>query len=72
MTREKFPEKIPFRLTCMLVNAMEVTGIKGNFCVTCNVVMRVVRQNKDSLVAILEAFVYALSSTSGWWTVRLH
>ncbi|XP_043210340.1 serine/threonine-protein kinase mTOR-like isoform X1 [Amphibalanus amphitrite] len=25
MTREKFPEKIPFRLTRMLVNAMEVT-----------------------------------------------
>lgn len=25
MTREKFPEKIPFRLTRMLTNAMEVT-----------------------------------------------
>lgn len=29
MTREKFPEKIPFRLTRMLKNAMEVTGIEG-------------------------------------------
>ena len=29
MHREKFPEKIPFRLTRMLVNAMEVTGIEG-------------------------------------------
>ena len=58
MTREKFPEKIPFRLTHMLVNAMEVTGIEGNFRVTCNVVMRVLRQNKDSLMAVLEAFVY--------------
>ena len=27
MTREKFPEKIPFRLTRMLVNAMEVLFI---------------------------------------------
>ena len=26
MTREKFPEKIPFRLTRMLINAMEVLG----------------------------------------------
>ena len=26
MTREKFPEKIPFRLTRMLINAMEVHG----------------------------------------------
>ena len=58
MTREKFPEKIPFRLKRMLVNAMEVTGIEGNFHVTCNVVMRVLRQNKDSLMAVLEAFVY--------------
>ena len=28
MTREKFPEKIPFRLTRMLVNAMEVKNSK--------------------------------------------
>nr|QHX41461.1 serine/threonine-protein kinase mTOR [Halisarca dujardinii] len=58
MTREKFPEKIPFRLTRMLVMAMEVTGIEGNFRVTCNAVMSVLRQNKDSLMAVLEAFVY--------------
>jgi phosphatidylinositol kinase/protein kinase (PI-3 family) len=31
MTREKFPEKIPFRLTRMLINAMEVSAdYKGN------------------------------------------
>ena len=58
MTREKFPEKIPFRLTRMLITAMEVTGIEGNFRVTCNAVMNVLRQNKDSLMAVLEAFVY--------------
>ena len=58
MTHEKFPEKIPFRLTLMLIDTMEVTGIEGNFRVTCNVVMRVLRQNKDSLMAVLEAFVY--------------
>jgi len=37
---------------------MKVTGIEGNFRVTCNSVMRVLRQNKDSLMAVLEAFVY--------------
>jgi hypothetical protein len=31
MHREKFPEKIPFRLTRMMVKAMEVSGIEGNF-----------------------------------------
>ncbi|XP_066917109.1 serine/threonine-protein kinase mTOR-like, partial [Clytia hemisphaerica] len=58
MTREKFPEKIPFRLTRMLTNAMEVTGIDGNYRMTCESVMRVLRENKDSLMAVLEAFVY--------------
>ncbi|XP_013416422.1 serine/threonine-protein kinase mTOR-like [Lingula anatina] len=58
MTREKFPEKIPFRLTRMLINAMEVTGIDGNYKMTCERVMDVLRENKDSLMAVLEAFVY--------------
>lgn len=58
MTREKFPEKIPFRLTRMLINAMEVTGIEGTYRRTCESVMSVLRKNKDSLMAVLEAFVY--------------
>ena len=58
MKREKFPEKIPFRLTRMLVKAMEVSGIEGNFRITCEHTMRVLRENRDSLIAILEAFVY--------------
>ncbi|EXX76507.1 Tor2p [Rhizophagus irregularis DAOM 197198w] len=58
MTREKYPEKIPFRLTRMLVNAMEVSGIEGNFRTTCEAVMSVLRKNKESLMAGLEAFVH--------------
>jgi FKBP12-rapamycin complex-associated protein len=58
MMREKFPEKIPFRLTRMLVNAMEVSGIEGTFRMTAENVMRVLRDNKESLMAVLEAFVY--------------
>ena len=58
MHRERFPEKIPFRLTRMLVKAMEVSGIEGNFRTTCEHVMRVLRDNKESLMAVLEAFVY--------------
>nr|MBE5727558.1 target of rapamycin [Cucujiformia]MBE5727568.1 target of rapamycin [Cucujiformia]MBE5727572.1 target of rapamycin [Cucujiformia]MBE5727573.1 target of rapamycin [Cucujiformia]MBE5727574.1 target of rapamycin [Cucujiformia] len=56
MTRDKFPEKIPFRLTRMLVNAMEVTHIEGTYRRTCESVMNVLRRNKDSLMAVLEAF----------------
>ena len=58
MHREKYPEKVPFRLTRMLVNAMEVCGIEGNFRATCEEVMHVVRDNTSSLMAMLEAFVH--------------
>jgi hypothetical protein len=39
MHRAKFPERVPFRLTRMLVNAMEVAGIEGNFRSTCEKVL---------------------------------
>ena len=58
MHREKFPEKIPFRLTRMLTHAMEVSGIEGSFRNTCEISMKVLRENKESLMAVLEAFVY--------------
>jgi FKBP12-rapamycin complex-associated protein len=58
MMREKFPEKIPFRLTRMLINAMEVTGIDGNYRMTCESVLEVLRSHRDSVMAVLEAFVY--------------
>ncbi|XP_022148800.1 serine/threonine-protein kinase TOR [Momordica charantia] len=58
MNREKFPEKVPFRLTRMLVKAMEVSGIEGNFRSTCENVMQVLRSNKDSVMAMMEAFVH--------------
>jgi len=45
-------------LTRMLVNAMEVSGIEGTFRITAESVMRVLRENKESLMAVLEAFVY--------------
>lgn len=58
MRREKCPEKVPFRLTRVLVNAMESCGINGTFKKTCEKIMRLVRQNKESLEATLEEFVY--------------
>ena len=58
MMREKFPERIPFRLTRMLTRAMEVSGIEGSFRTTCEISMKVLRDNKESVLAVLEAFVY--------------
>jgi len=42
----------------MLVNAMEVSGIEGSYRITCERTMGVLRDNKDSLLAMLEAFVH--------------
>lgn len=56
--REKFPEKVPFRLTRMLISAMEVSGIEGTYRTTSEKVMSVLRENRDSVMAVLEAFVY--------------
>ena len=58
MKRERFPERVPFRLTRMLIKALEVSGIEGTYRITCENVMRVLRANKDSLIAILTAFVH--------------
>lgn len=58
MNRDKFPERVPFRLTRMLIKAMEVSGIEGSYRSTCEKTMNVLRESRDSLVAMLEAFVY--------------
>lgn len=55
MKREKYPERVPFRLTRMLTYAMEVSNIEGSFRITCEQVMRVLRDNKESVMAVLEA-----------------
>eukprot|EP01117_Protostelium_nocturnum_P017160 TRINITY_DN6939_c0_g1_i1.p1 TRINITY_DN6939_c0_g1~~TRINITY_DN6939_c0_g1_i1.p1 ORF type:complete len:1242 (+),score=321.13 TRINITY_DN6939_c0_g1_i1:131-3727(+) len=58
MQRREFAETVPFRLTRMMVNAMEVCGVEGTFLNTCESTMRVLRENKESLEAVLEAFLY--------------
>ena len=42
----------------MLVNAMEVSGVEGTYRATCEKVMRVLRDNRDSLLSMLEAFIH--------------
>ena len=58
MKREKFPERIPFRATRMLIKAMEGCGVEGNFRSTCESVMSVLRENRESVLTVLEAFVH--------------
>ncbi|CAN0880245.1 Cell division cycle 20.1, cofactor of APC complex [Linum grandiflorum] len=56
--RRRIRSQVPFRLTRMLVKAMEVSGIEGTFRNTCENVMQVLRTNKDSVMAMMEAFVH--------------
>lgn len=58
MKRTKFPERVPFRLTRMMVTAMEATGVEGNFKLTCTRMMELMRRNSDSVLSVLEAFVH--------------
>jgi FKBP12-rapamycin complex-associated protein len=62
MHREKYPERVPFRLTRMLTYAMEVSNIEGSYRTACEHVMRVLRQNKESVMAVLEAVSPNISS----------
>lgn len=57
MTRDKFPEKVPFRLTRMLQNALDVSGINGSFRTTAETAMWVLRDGSQSVLSILEAFI---------------
>ena len=41
-----------------LLSLLKVTGLDGNYRITCHTVMEVLREHKDSVMAVLEAFVY--------------
>jgi FKBP12-rapamycin complex-associated protein len=58
MKRDKFPEKVPFRLTRILIKALEVSEIEGTFRLICEKIMELLRDNKDSLMAILGSFLH--------------
>ena len=57
MHRQRYPEKMPFRLTRMLTTALGVTGVEGDFRATCEKTLQALRDNKDVLLAMLEVFV---------------
>ncbi|KAH0790821.1 PIKK family atypical protein kinase [Histomonas meleagridis] len=58
MHREKFPEVVPFRLTRILQNALEVSKIEGTFRSCCQNVMSLFRENGNQFLGLLEVFIY--------------
>ncbi|CBH10310.1 phosphatidylinositol 3-kinase tor, putative [Trypanosoma brucei gambiense DAL972] len=57
MTRQMFPERVPFRLTRMIRNALDVFGVDGPFRSIAETAMCVLRDGSRSVLAILEAFI---------------
>ncbi|KAL1690090.1 hypothetical protein GGG16DRAFT_56461 [Schizophyllum commune] len=52
------PELVPFRLTQNIVDAMGVTGVEGFYRISCEVTMKILRDNKDSIMSVLDAFIH--------------
>eukprot|EP00796_Vickermania_ingenoplastis_P005790 gene5790-4141_t len=56
--RHVLPETIPFRLTRMLSNTMEVFGVNGSFRSNATRTQHILRLERDSIMSLLSAFVY--------------
>ena len=57
LTFEK-PELVPFRLTHNMIDAMGPYGHEGPFRKSSELTLRLLRQSKDTLMTVLETFLY--------------
>ncbi|KAL0107168.1 hypothetical protein PUN28_015590 [Cardiocondyla obscurior] len=53
-----WPERVPFRLTHNMVDAMGPLKIEGPFRHACQITMRVLRQESSTLLSVLTPFAY--------------
>lgn len=49
---------MPFRLTQNVIDGFGITGVEGVFRNACEITMRILRENKTSLINVLESFVH--------------
>jgi FKBP12-rapamycin complex-associated protein len=56
--RENFPETVPFRLTRLMVGALEVSKIEGTFRRCCENVMKLLRLSAEEIFGLLQVFIY--------------
>ena len=54
----KDPERVPFRLTPHMVDALGPTGADGVFRRVCEITLAVIRENRETLMSVLETFLY--------------
>lgn len=58
-----YSERIPFRLSRMLVAAFGLAGVDGEFRKTAEKVMRLIRDNANSFASVLELFLLESDTT---------
>ncbi|XP_038156782.1 serine/threonine-protein kinase SMG1 [Cyprinodon tularosa] len=54
----RVPEKVPFRMTHNIESALGATGVEGIFRLSCEQVVQIMRRGRETLLTLLEAFVY--------------
>ncbi|XP_058811557.1 serine/threonine-protein kinase Smg1 [Topomyia yanbarensis] len=54
----RVPERVPFRMTPNLEEALGITGIEGTFRLACEHVLKSLKKGRETLLTLLEAFVY--------------
>lgn len=52
------PETVPFRLTHNMIDAMGVLGIEGPFKKNCEIILRVLQKEKNTLMSYLRPIIY--------------
>jgi serine/threonine-protein kinase ATR len=57
LTLEK-PERVPFRLTPNMVDALGICGVEGLFSSSAEVAMQVMRSNEQTMMSVLHTFIY--------------
>jgi serine/threonine-protein kinase ATR len=57
LTLEK-PERVPFRLTPNMVDALGLSGVEGLFAAACEGSMHVMRANQQTVMSVLHTFIY--------------
>ncbi|CAF3491063.1 unnamed protein product [Rotaria socialis] len=54
----EIPEKVPFRLTHNVVDGMGTLGVEGVFRKTCEIILHLIRDERELLVSVLKTFIY--------------
>ncbi|XP_047310870.1 serine/threonine-protein kinase ATR [Impatiens glandulifera] len=52
------PELVPFRLTQNMIDGLGITGYEGIFLKICEITLSVLRENRETLMSILETFIH--------------